>query len=111
MPANPKTTPRKGENPASENGTPATTAAPAETARSARAAGPKRSKPPTKKSARAASGQGARVPQASANEPSDEAIRLRAYFIAERRIQLSLPGDAAHDWIEARRQLLEEGPL
>jgi hypothetical protein len=41
-------------------------------------------------------------------EPSDDAIRLRAYFLAERRARLSLPGDSAHDWIEARRQLLEE---
>jgi hypothetical protein len=45
---------------------------------------------------------------ASRPEPSDEEIRIRAYFIAERRIQLSLQGDSAHDWIEARRQLLEE---
>ena len=41
-------------------------------------------------------------------EPTDEEIRLRAYFLAERRLQLSLPGDSAHDWIEARRQLIEE---
>ena len=41
-------------------------------------------------------------------EPSDEEIRIRAYFIAERRIELSLQGDSAHDWIEARRQLVEE---
>lgn len=41
-------------------------------------------------------------------EPTDEEIRIRAYFLAERRIQLSLPGDSAHDWIEARRQLIEE---
>lgn len=48
---------------------------------------------------------------ASIHEPTDEEIRLRAYFIAERRIQLSLEGDSAHDWIEARRQLIEEaGP-
>jgi hypothetical protein len=48
---------------------------------------------------------------ASIREPSDEEIRIRAYFIAERRVQLSLQGDSAHDWIEARRQLLEEaGP-
>jgi hypothetical protein len=45
---------------------------------------------------------------ASRHEPSDEEIRIRAYFIAERRIQLSLQGDSAHDWIEARRQLIEE---
>jgi hypothetical protein len=43
-----------------------------------------------------------------AYEPSAEEIRLRAYFIAERRLQLSLDGDSTHDWIEARRQLIEE---
>jgi hypothetical protein len=43
-----------------------------------------------------------------ATEPSDDAIRTRAYFLGERRARLSLPGDSAHDWIEARRQLLEE---
>jgi Protein of unknown function (DUF2934) len=41
-------------------------------------------------------------------EPSDEQIRLRAYFLAELRHKLSLPGDSNHDWIEARRQLIEE---
>jgi hypothetical protein len=41
-------------------------------------------------------------------EPTDDEIRIRAYFLAERRHQLSLPGDSAHDWIEARRQLIEE---
>ena len=41
-------------------------------------------------------------------EPTDDQIRLRAYFLAERRHQLSLPGDSNHDWIEARRQLVEE---
>jgi hypothetical protein len=41
-------------------------------------------------------------------EPSDEEIRIRAYFIAERRLQLKLQGDSAHDWIEAKRQLIEE---
>jgi hypothetical protein len=44
-------------------------------------------------------------------EPTDDAIRIRAYFIAERRHQLSLPGDSNHDWIEARRQLIEEAGL
>jgi hypothetical protein len=42
------------------------------------------------------------------SEPTDDEIRLRAYFIAERRHKLSLPGDSNHDWIEARRQLIEE---
>ena len=41
-------------------------------------------------------------------EPSDDEIRLRAYFLAERRHKLSLPGDSNNDWIEARRQLIEE---
>ena len=45
---------------------------------------------------------------AAANEPSDADIRLRAYFIAERRAKLSLHGDPALDWIEARQQLLQE---
>lgn len=42
------------------------------------------------------------------NQPSDADIRLRAYFIAERRVQNALQGDPAEDWIEARKQLLEE---
>ena len=41
--------------------------------------------------------------------PSDEAIRLRAYFISERRRRFALPGDAESDWLEAKRQLLFEG--
>jgi Protein of unknown function (DUF2934) len=39
---------------------------------------------------------------------SDEAIRLRAYFIAEERIRLGRPGDEHSDWLEARRQLMAE---
>jgi hypothetical protein len=41
-------------------------------------------------------------------EPSDDAIRLRAYFISERRRRFALPGDAESDWREAKRQLLSE---
>jgi hypothetical protein len=41
-------------------------------------------------------------------EPSDDEISIRAYFISERRHRLALPGDAASDWIEAKRQLLSE---
>jgi hypothetical protein len=70
----------------------------------------KKSAPAKKKSAprplSADSAKASSAPQIT--EPSDDEIRLRAYFIAERRIQLSLPGDSDHDWIEARRQLLEE---
>jgi len=45
---------------------------------------------------------------APVRQPSDDEIRLRAYFIAERRMQLQLEGDSTHDWMEARRQLIEE---
>ena len=73
--------------------------------------GPKRKEAaPKKKTVRAikpASSKKASSP-ATIREPSDEEIRIRAYFIAERRIQLSLQGDSTHDWIEARRQLVEE---
>ncbi len=41
-------------------------------------------------------------------EPSDEQIRLRAYFISERRRRFALPGDSGSDWLEAKRQLLSE---
>ena len=41
-------------------------------------------------------------------EASDEQIRLRAYFISERRRRFALPGDAESDWLEAKRQLLSE---
>jgi hypothetical protein len=43
--------------------------------------------------------------------PSDDQIRMRAYFISERRRRFALPGDADSDWLEAMRQLLSEiGP-
>ena len=41
-----------------------------------------------------------------ASAPSDAEIRTRAYFIAERRMQLAIPGDSAHDWLEAKQQLI-----
>jgi len=47
----------------------------------------------------------------SMGRPSDEEIRLRAYFISERRRRFALPGDADSDWLEAKRQLVSEtGP-
>jgi hypothetical protein len=39
---------------------------------------------------------------------SDDDVRMRAYFISERRQQEGLPGDSAHDWLEALRQLQRE---
>jgi hypothetical protein len=41
-------------------------------------------------------------------EPTDEEIRMRAYFISERRRRFALTGDADSDWLEAKRQLLSE---
>jgi hypothetical protein len=41
-------------------------------------------------------------------EPSENTVRLRAYFISERRRRFALPGDAESDWLEAKRQLLAE---
>jgi hypothetical protein len=41
-------------------------------------------------------------------ELSTEEISLRAYYIAERRQAMGWPGDSAHDWIEAERQLKAE---
>jgi len=50
-------------------------------------------------------------PAAPVTEPTDEEIRMRAYFIAERRHRFDLPGDADSDWLEAKNQLLSElGP-
>jgi len=48
------------------------------------------------------------VEAAGIPDPSDEAVRLRAYFISERRRRFALPGDAESDWLEAKRQLLSE---
>lgn len=48
------------------------------------------------------------APQQATPHVSDEAIRTRAYFIAEQRERMALPGDADADWLEARRQLLAE---
>jgi DUF2934 family protein len=68
--------------------------------------------PAKKKKPAAPKKSAAKRPAASASrsavEPTDDQIRLRAYFLAERRHKLSLPGDSNHDWIEARRQLIEE---
>jgi len=41
-------------------------------------------------------------------DPSEDTVRLRAYFISERRRRFALPGDAESDWLEAKRQLLAD---
>jgi len=65
----------------------------------AKKAGSSRKKPASRKTS---------APNRPAPRISDEAIRTRAYFIAEHRKRMSLPGDADSDWLEARRQLLAE---
>jgi len=62
----------------------------------------------TAKTTRPAAAKKASLRSPQLKEPSDADIRLRAYFIAERRVQLALHGDPALDWIEARQQLVQE---
>jgi hypothetical protein len=81
------------------------TAAPKKKARVAAAPVKKKKSEAQKKPAAKQSTSPASKP---AFEPTDEQIRLRAYFLAELRHKLSLPGDSNHDWIEARRQLIDE---
>jgi hypothetical protein len=68
--------------------------------------------PAPKKTATARTGNVSMPPEAgTVARLSDEQIRIRAYFISERRRRFALPGDADSDWLEARRQLLSEtGP-
>jgi hypothetical protein len=61
-----------------------------------------------KATAKKATKRAAKTTPAATIEPTDEQIRLRAYFIAERRHRLALPGNADSDWLEAKRQLETE---
>jgi len=72
----------------------------------------KRSGPTREKIATAAKGKVSMPPEAGQTvAPLDEQIRIRAYFISERRRRFALPGDVDSDWLEAKRQLLSEsGP-
>ena len=72
----------------------------------------KRSGPTREKIATAGKGKVSMPPEAGQTvAPLDEQIRIRAYFISERRRRFALPGDADSDWLEAKRQLLSEsGP-
>ena len=103
MPRKPKTSVETKPADAATSATNGKTSAP-ETKKKSRVANApakkKKAAPPKKPSAKA--------PAKTPVEPTDEQIRLRAYFLAERRHKLSLPGDSKHDWIEARRQLIEE---
>ena len=79
----------------------------------ARPATSRKSAPPRRKKSAPAQKDGGAMPRGAGTtaRPSDEEIRLRAYFISERRRRFALPGDADSDWLEASRQLLSEiGP-
>jgi hypothetical protein len=99
--------------PSPESGAPAATKKTNKRQPPGRATTAKRTRKPSE--TRAASERTAHIsasPQADAmtasGEPSDDAVRLRAYFISERRRRFALPGDAESDWLEAKRQLLAE---
>jgi DsbC/DsbD-like thiol-disulfide interchange protein len=71
----------------------------------------KKPRKPTDSSERTAQISAAPQPDVTpmSGEPSEDAVRLRAYFISERRRRFALPGDTESDWLEAKRQLLTEG--
>ena len=39
---------------------------------------------------------------------NEEQVALHAYFIAERRRKLGMPGDQTSDWVQAERELFSE---
>src|SRR6476661_8354592 len=96
---NQTTVPRKSKTsvdtkPADEAVTPptngkTTTAEPKKKSRPAAATKKKKTTTPRKSAAK----QPTASAQKPASEPTDDQIRLRAYFLAERRHKLSLPGD------------------
>ena len=84
---------------------------PGKTSRARPATSRKSAPPRGQKSATAQKAKVTMPSEAGTARPSDEEIRLRAYFISERRRRFALPGDADSDWLEATRQLLSEiGP-
>ena len=107
---------QKSANPASagSNGSATDSVVTAKTKAKTTSSSPKKKKAaPKKKPVPSAKPTASKKPDSPAkvSGPSDDEIRIRAYFLAERRLELSLPGDSAHDWIEAKRQLIEEaGP-
>ena len=78
-----------------------------------RVAKPSAAKPPAaekKTAVPAKPAKGAAAPKGIAKAPgfTNDDIATRAYFIAEKRRHLGLPGDVHHDWLEAERQLRYE---
>ena len=109
MPKKTKTT-EDIRQPSPESGATATTKKTAKRQASRRATTakkPRKPKDPSERTAHiSASPQTDGAPMST--EPSEDAVRLRAYFISERRRRFALPGDAESDWLEAKRQLLAE---
>ena len=68
---------------------------------------PRKARETGKQPARISAAAGADVTPVH-GEPSEDVVRLRAYFISERRRRFALPGDTESDWLEAKRQLLAE---
>ena len=95
-----------GSAPATEAGTPP---AKKRAAKSAKTSSAKKSAPKKKTAAGAAKKTSAkRAEKSDLPEPTDSEIRMRAYFIAERRVQMGLEGDSATDWLQARQELIDE---
>ena len=61
--------------------------------------------PVAKPKSKAKSKEKSTAPPDAVQAPTYEEIQLQAYFIAERRARLGVPGDAASDWVEAEAVL------
>jgi len=84
--------------------------APAKSAGRPKSGGRSPSATPRKASAGGKTGKKTGQQRATAGNVAitDETIRIRAYLISQWRMQNGVPGDSAHDWLEAQRQLQEE---
>jgi Protein of unknown function (DUF2934) len=111
VPRKTKTAEDKGQ-PSAESGPPATAKKTGKRQSGRRATTAKKPRNPNvTKDTTARSTQISASPQTGPSESvelREETIRLRAYFISERRRRFALPGDAESDWLEAKRQLLAE---
>ena len=100
----------QGESKPAESPAKTAAAAPKKTARGTKTSAKKTSskKSSSRGAAKKTPAKSAAAPSGDFPEPTDEEIQLRAYFLAERRAQLSLEGDANRDWLDAKQQLMEE---
>lgn len=72
-------------------------------------------KPAKPKAAKADPAPRTQVKETAVTKPGSSKVKitaadvaLRAYFIAEKRYKLGIPGDATSDWVEAERQIKAE---